>query len=673
MNPPRGPRSGSMTLDATTVCATLVLMLASACGAPGGHAHPLAPVPPETPAPPVVPTRWEVPEASDITERPFLVSAELRVSADGTGDYASLSEAVAAAAAGTRILIAGGRYEGNLLLDKPLILEAEGSRPSLHGTSVGTSDSTGQGTDQGTTQATLRIENAHVILRNLVVHAPAGGAALQADAGTLDVDSCVFVGGQGDGLLLQGAGVDARLMRAAVTSSEGLGIRLSDGARLALMQTEFSRNGVGLSVEGGVLRSRDTRFASNGTGLAVSGAGECSLAGGFLWSNSVAGVWLEDGAEPQLRGVTIRSPGGLPGIHASGGSAGLFEGCTVSGTPMEADHHTGGMTRDHIATELRDGTDHHILTGLVFIEQESTPTFRDCTIENALGHGLLILAAAPRFEDSRIVGSVFYNIFMTDAAQPHFLRTSVLDAGENGIFSWLGSEGVFDDCTINGNGSYTEDRNRWAQVVLADGATTRFLKCRIEQGGGAAVVSSGFETRGDFLGCSISGHGGVGVSVSAGGNPSVESCTIADNGGHGVWITRGGAGVFRATDITGNKGLGLLVDQSADTSLMGCLLAANEQGGVLVRRQSHADLVDCRIQDNLGHGLQLDFEGRAQLDRGRIRGNTGIGVLLLAPSHARLQGTAVESNGGTQISVEEGASLEQAGQLEPSATAPASP
>ena len=93
------------------------------------------------------------------------------------------------------------------------------------------------------------------------------------------------------------------------------------------------------------------------------------------------------------------------------------------------------MTRDHIATELRDGTDHHILTGLLTVESQSSPVFRDCLIENSLGHGLLIRDSSPLFESTRIVGSVFYNIFLTDRAAPTFPPLLDFETQERMAFS----------------------------------------------------------------------------------------------------------------------------------------------------------------------------------------------------------------------------------------------
>jgi hypothetical protein len=578
---------------------------------------------------------WQPPPARDFTP-----TALIRVAADGSGDYRSLSDAVAAAPAGARVVIARGHYPGSLILEKPIILEAESSRPSL----------------QGADGPVIIVRTQQVVLRELILRAGSAGPAVVVEHGELDVDGCVLVGGD-DGLVLAQPGAGARLVDSAVTTATGAGARISGGGRLELFQTEFTRNGVGIALAGGTVQGQATRFAYNGTGLLVSGPGGCTLEGGFFWSNAEIGVHLDQGALATLSGVTVRSPGGQPGISVTRRSRGLFQNCTVSGTPMEADHHAGGMTRDHIATELRDGTDHHILTGLVTVEGQSAPIFRDCLLEKALGHGLLIQDSSPEFEETEIVGSVFYNVFMTDGAAPVFRRCTIRDAGENGLFSWLGAGGLLEQCLLAGNGTYTEDRNRWAQVILADAATTRFVDCTIRGGGGAGVVVSGFHTGGEFLRCEVSGHRGAGISVSAGGNPQVHHSAVRDNGGDGLWVTRGGTGVYQDLEFTGNGGHGAYFDQEGRATLVRCALSENARGGLLARELATPRLESCTVDRNGDHGVQVDYDGRATLVDCDVRLNEGIGVFVQAPGSAVLKNTRVVDNVGQQTLAEDGAQL----------------
>ncbi|MDG2148662.1 MAG: right-handed parallel beta-helix repeat-containing protein [Planctomycetota bacterium] len=569
-------------------------------------------------------------------------TAVIRVNPDGSGDYSSLPEALAAAPSGARVIIARGNYRGSLILEKSVILEAQDSRPSL----------------EGTEGPTLIVRTEHVTLRGLILHAPRTGPTVVVERGELDMDRCVVVGGNSDGIQVTSSKSNARLVQSTVTSSDDVGIRVAAGASASLVEAEITRNGTGIALAGGTLQSKETRIAYNETGLLVSGPGDCTVEGGFLWSNTTVGLHLDQSTRAKFLGVTIRAPGGVPGVTISRNSRGQFDQCTVSGTPMEADHHVGNMTRDHIATELRDGTDHHILTGLLTVESQSSPVFRDCLIENSLGHGLLIRDSSPLFESTRIVGSVFYNIFLTDRAAPTFRHCSIRNAGENGLFSWTGSGGLFEKCLLEGNGKYRDDKNNWAQVVLADASTTRFLDCIVRGGGGAGVVASGFGTRGEFLRCEIIDHAGPGISVSAGGNPKIHHTKVRNNGGTGLWITRGGQGHYQDLEITGNGGFGALFEEEASAPLKHCQLELNAKGGMLTRRSATPRLESCSLSRNNGNGVQVDFDGHAVLDDCEVTLNKGSGVLVKTSGHAVLLGTEVQGNAEQQIFAEEGAQLE---------------
>jgi len=576
---------------------------------------------------------------------PFVPRLEVLVALDGSGDFCSLAEAVAVVPAGTRVLVGAGTHEGNLRIDKPLLLEAAAGRPTL----------------QARDGPVCFVDGGPLLLRNLIVRAAPGAAALVVASGDVDTDRCLFAGSDGDGLQLSGSATRVRLLQSSVTAAPCLGIDLRDGARLRLQDSEISRCGTALSVSGGVLDARGGRIATNRIGLLASGPGSSELHGTWFWSHGSSAVRLAAGAQATLREVRIRSPGGLPGVLVTGGAQGLFEGCTITGTPAEDDHHTEGMTRDHVATELRDGTDHHILTGLVTIEDGAHPTFRDCRIESALGHGLLLRRAGGSFERTTIAASVFYNVFMEDGADPLFRHCTITTAGENGVFAWLDAAGLFEDCTLQANGAYTEDRNRWAQLVLCEGARTRLLRCSIVDGGGAGVVVSGFGTTGELRDCEVARNGGVGLTIAAGAAPRVHGGSLSSNADNGLWVTRDGGGRLHDVTCSDNRRLGVRIDVQSHPRLERCRIERNRGGGLLVRRDSQPQFVECVVNANEGHGLQVDFDGRPTLERCTLAGNQGLGVFVAAPGEARLVECAIEGNVAGDVEAEEGASVFRGG------------
>ena len=660
------------------LAAALLVTLLVGCATEG------APTAPAT-TKPESPDAWD----GDPDALPFEVRHEVRVALDGSGDFASLAEAVAAVPAATRVLVGPGTHEGTLVLDRPLLLEAASGRPTL----------------QGVDGPALRVTGGPVVLRELVVRAPRrtgspllpagtseaeGGAAplppgaaaaapaapvaflepaeptgppaVVVESGEVTARHCILVGGGGHGLVLAGERSHGRLDRSSVTAAPGVAADVRRGARLDLHEAEFSRNGIALRNAGGTLRADGGRIATNRVGLLVTGPGTTELRGTWFWSSLSVAVRLEGGADALLEDVSVRAPGGLPGLFVTGGSTGRFERVTFAATPAEDDHHTEGMTRDHVATELRDGTDHHILTGLVTVEDGGRPTLRSCQIENALGHGLLLRDGGGLFEDVTVTDSTFYNVFMEDGADPVFRGCRLLKAGENGLFSWRDAAGLFEDCLLQGNSRQTHDKNSWSQVVLFDGAATRLVGCRVVDGGGAGVVIGGFGTTGAVLDCEVSRNGGVGLTVSAGAEPLVQRTELVDNGDNGVWVTRDGRGRYQDLLVRGSRRLGARVDLASGPRFERCRFEANRNGGLLVRRLSTPVFLDCEVTANEGHGLQVDFDGRPELVGCTIADNEGAGLQLAARGRTVLRACTITGNLEGPRAVEQGAELVEFGE-----------
>ena len=66
---------------------------------------------------------------AELKPLPAMVGAQLTVAVDGGADYTSISEAVAAAQDGDTVLVAPGRYDEALIVDKDITLRGTGDRP----------------------------------------------------------------------------------------------------------------------------------------------------------------------------------------------------------------------------------------------------------------------------------------------------------------------------------------------------------------------------------------------------------------------------------------------------------------------------------------------------------------------------------------------------------------
>ena len=220
------------------------------------------------------------------------------------------------------MIIARGNYRGSLILEKSVILEAQDSRPLSRGN---------RGSDSYRAHRTRNPSRPH---SSCTTHWPhCRRRARRTRHGPL-----CRRWGNSDGIQVTSSKSNARLVQSTVTSSDDVGIRVAAGASASLVEAEITRNGTGIALAGARFNPKKHAIAYNETGLLVSGPGDCTVEGGFLWSNTTVGLHLDQSTRAKFLGVTIRAPGGVPGVTISRNSRGQFDQCTVSGTPMEADH-----------------------------------------------------------------------------------------------------------------------------------------------------------------------------------------------------------------------------------------------------------------------------------------------------------------------------------------------
>jgi len=143
----------------------------------------------------------------------------------------------------------------------------------------------------------------------------------------LTVNGIECAGLRADGGYRAGTRLEARDVR--VLNSEGIGISVGNGAAASIEGGSIvGSGGSGILVQGGgatVSLSRVAISDSGGNGISVCDGAQASIEAGSIEGSGRDGVWVGR--------VAISNSGGYNDIWAaSGGTATVREGCTVSGS-----------------------------------------------------------------------------------------------------------------------------------------------------------------------------------------------------------------------------------------------------------------------------------------------------------------------------------------------------
>ena len=217
------------------------------------------------------------------------------VAQDGTGDFATITEAVRAARAGDVILIRAGTYDESVSVGRDVTISGDGDRAG-----VVVQPSTGSPSFAlGTSGATLS---------NLTLRGTFAGVTIDGGTPTLEGLSFDIVG------LPEGAeprayavlvsGGASALIRGNTITGGSTGILIADSAAVLEGNDVSGTSAAGIQVDAGAPRlSRNAIHDNQGSGVAILG-GSASLSGNTIAANTT-GLVLGASATPTLSGNSI--------------------------------------------------------------------------------------------------------------------------------------------------------------------------------------------------------------------------------------------------------------------------------------------------------------------------------------------------------------------------------
>lgn len=282
----------------------------------------------------------------------------------GRGDYQTISAAIEAAEAGSRIIVREGTYREAVTLSKPLEVIGEGDRERiLVVTNVGNA---------------LHCNASMARISGMRFRREAGGKDYGAKitSGAVEIDDCIFESLSLSVVAIRGNGTAPTLRRCVLRDGEQSGLNVLDGARPTLEDCQFLNNSfAGAEVKGEQTYPTFRRcVAENGR---QSGFHFYQGAGGMLEQcqavgNANSGIQVKEGANPTIKDCILRgnnSDGVL--IHKNG--RGRFKECLIESNSSAGFEVRSGGSPDVSTCKISDNG----YEAIWIVDRESGGTFTD--------------------------------------------------------------------------------------------------------------------------------------------------------------------------------------------------------------------------------------------------------------------------------------------------------
>ncbi|MFE5554971.1 right-handed parallel beta-helix repeat-containing protein [Streptomyces sp. NPDC056544] len=452
-----------------------------------------------------------------------------------SGEYPTLTAALAVAGDGDVLTIAPGTYRENLVLDHAVTLRGpEGAAGSV------------------------RI-------------APLDGVALTLRASAVVQD--LYLEGQdraAPALLVEDGCPELTDLRVSTRSAAGIEVRGSGARPLVRRCTVENPAGVGIAVldgGGGVFEECEV-VAAGQNGVSVRGGGRPRLERCRIHHATGAGIAITgEGSGLEALGCEVYEVKGA-GVQIAARATARLTDCSVHRTSAD------GVTLDTDAVLTLAGCDiHDIPENAVDLRSRSVLTLSRTTVRRFGRNGLSVWDPGTRVdaESCEIHDSTgdYPAVWISDGATVSLASCRVHDVPDALFVLDRGSRVDVVDSDLS------QVRN--TAVSVSDGATAQLDDCRIRE----AATGAWFRDHGSggtLAGCTIDAVQ-TGVIVTKGADPALERCTVTSPAEAGFYVSAGGRGTFTACRVTGSSGFGFHVMDGCRTTLTRCHTERCARGG----------------------------------------------------------------------------------------------
>ncbi|MFD9517611.1 right-handed parallel beta-helix repeat-containing protein [Streptomyces sp. NPDC059979] len=452
-----------------------------------------------------------------------------------SGEYPTLTAALAVAGDGDVLSIAPGTYRENLVLHHAVTLR--GPEGGLGSVRIAPLDGVA---------LTLR---ASAVVQDLYLEGQDRAApALLVEDGSPELTDLRVSTRSAAGIEVRGPGARPLVRRCTVENPTGVGIAVLDGGGGVFEECEVVAAGqTGISVRGGG-RPRLERCRvhhATGAGIAVTGEGSgLEALGCEVYEVKGTGVQIAARATARLTDCSVHRTS-ADGVTLDTDAVLTLAGCDIHDIPENAiDLRSRSVLSLSRTTVRRFGRN-----GLSVWDPGTRVDAESCEIHDSTGDypAVWISDGATVSLDSCRVHDVPDALFVLDRGS----RVDVVDS------------------------DLSQVRN--TAVSVSDGATAQLDDCRIRE----AATGAWFRDHGSggtLADCTIDGVQ-TGVIVTKGADPALERCTVTSPAEAGFYVSAGGRGTFTACRVTGSSGFGFHVIDGCRTTLTRCHTERSARGG----------------------------------------------------------------------------------------------
>ncbi|MEU3607817.1 right-handed parallel beta-helix repeat-containing protein [Streptomyces sp. NPDC035033] len=526
-----------------------------------------------------------------------MVRQVLTVDQNGSGDFATITEALAHARAGAVVSVRPGRYVENLVVSARVSIVAEGPRGSVE---------IAPRRDRALTLVADAVMLTDLLLRGgesdlPVVHAIGGElamegcevvgngwtAVLSSDNGSLAARDCRITNPSGAGIVVTSPAASV-VDNCTVEHLGTTALAVLDGGRVAVRGCRL-RDARG----NGVLANGDSRGSVEDCEISSSDKPALALEGGTALSvlrttvtGVTVGVYVTSTSRPVVEDVTVEDTSGH-GIVVAGGADPVLRRCTTTATRGSG----------------------------LFVTARSRGTFEDCSFTDAVQAGIRVgESSAPVLTGTLVRGAEGTAVQLADESVAEFDRLDVVDAGGVAVSIRSGANPLMRRARIT--------RPRGFAVHVAEDGRGRLEHCEIDE---AAVAAVRVEGHGNpFISNTVvRGCAQAGISVGARGRGSLRDCSITGSGTEGVSVEDGGELALTRTEVRKAGAHGILVAAGARASLNACSFAEGAGDGIRIDSTEQVTVADCTVRDNRGAGLRHTRAGSRLSVQGLISSGNG--------------------------------------------------
>ncbi|OIJ68505.1 right-handed parallel beta-helix repeat-containing protein [Streptomyces mangrovisoli] len=451
-----------------------------------------------------------------------------------TGEYASLADALEAAADGDVLTVAPGTYRENLVVQRAVTLRGPEGAPGA--VRIAPADGVPL-----TVRASAIVQDLHVEGQD------AAAPALLVEEGTPELLDVRIVTRSAAGIEVRG-GARPTVRRCTVDNPAGIGIAVYDGAGGVFEECEVVAAGQSaVAVRGGAHPRLERCRMHHATGAGLTVTGE---------NSAVEAVGCEV--------YEVRNSG----VQVTSGATAHLTDCEVHRTDAD------GVTLDTDAVlTLADCRIHDIPENAVDLRSRSVLTLTRTTVHRFGRNGLSVWDPGTRVDANQceIFDSTgdYPAVWVSDGATAVLDACRVHDVPDALFVLDRGSRADVVDSDL------TQVRN--TAVSVSDGATAQLDDCRIRE----AATGAWFRDHGSggtLANCTVEAVQ-TGVIVTKGADPTIERCTVTSPAEAGVYVSAGGRGSFLGCRVTGSAGYGFHVIDGCRTTLRKCRTERCARGG----------------------------------------------------------------------------------------------